>query len=296
MRRALLLAASLLAAAPALAAQEPTPATVRVTIHVIDPANRRGIEGMQLRVGTMGATSDRRGDVVFGAMPAGTHTLEFTHATYGGGTAQLVVSGPGAVEFELPVPRREAILDPLQVTARRLMPGEFNDRSRGRRQNVLTRADIEARLASARDVGDLVRTFPALQVTEVQYAGGSGMAKEICITDRSGPRNSPLVTRQAREETEQSNRRAASMGSVPPAHDQMRGQNDEKCEGVAVAVDDRLVAGQTGEFLRTFSLDQVESVFYLRPSEATTRFGSGGANGVILIYTRGNGPTVQNNP
>jgi hypothetical protein len=119
------------------------------------------------------------------------------------------------------------------------------------------------------------------------------MAKEICVTDRSGPRNSPFVTRQAREETQQSNRRAASMTPAPRGHDQMTGQNAEQCEGVAVAVDDRLVAGQAGEFLRTFSLEQVESVFYLRPSEATTRFGTAGANGVILIYTRGNGPTVH---
>jgi hypothetical protein len=40
----------------------------------------------------------------------------------------------------------------------------------------------------------------------------------------------------------------------------------------------------------------VESVFYLRPSEASARFGGVGADGVILIYTRGNGPTVQRDP
>jgi len=40
----------------------------------------------------------------------------------------------------------------------------------------------------------------------------------------------------------------------------------------------------------------VESVFYLRPSEASAHFGGVGADGVILICTRGNGPTVQRDP
>jgi hypothetical protein len=34
-------------------------------------------------------------------------------------------------------------------------------------------------------------------------------------------------------------------------------------------------------------------VFYLSPAEAVSRFGYAGANGVIMIYTRGNGPTVR---
>ena len=296
MTRAVLLAAALLAPAAALSAQAapPADAPVRVLIHVIDPAGRRPIEGMDVRVaGLPAATSDRRGDVTLAAVPAGTHALEFTHRTYGSGSAQLTVSGPGTVEFELPVPRREAILDPLQVTARRMTAAELNDRSRGRRQNVLTRQDIEARQASARDVGDLVRTFPSLLVTEVQYPG-SRTVKEVCIIDRSARGNAPLVTRDAMQQRDEGNRRDASMDKRPQARDNFHGAvMSEQCEGVAVAVDGRLMAGQAGELLRGISMDQIESIFYLRPSEAAARFGTAGGNGVILIYTRGNGPTVR---
>lgn len=295
MIRASAVAALLLAATgTALAAQEAPAPPVRVVIHVIDPGNRRGIEGMEVRVAGLPAiTSDRRGDVVIAAVPAGTHTLEFTHRTYGNGSATLAVSGPGTAEFELPVPRREAVLDALQVTARRMTAADRNNRSGGRRQNVLTREDIEARSASARNVGDLVRTFPALQVSEVQYPG-SRTVKEVCIIDRSSTRNAPLVTRGAVERRDSANRRDASMTARPVASARFHGATqEEQCEGVAVAVDDRLMAGQAGELLRGLSLNEIESVFYLRPSEAASRFGMQGGNGVILVYTRGNGPTVQ---
>ena len=303
MIRASLLAAALLAPAATLAAQGTAPppadaaAPVRVVIHVVDPAGRRPIEGMEIRVGGQpAATSDRRGDVTLAAVPAGTHTLEFTHRTYGSGSAQLTVTGPGTAEFELPVPRREAVLDPLRVTARRMTAAELGDRSRGRRQNVLTRQDIEARQASARDVGDLVRTFPSLQVSEVQYPG-SRTVKEVCIIDRSARGNAPLVTRDAMQQREEGQRRDASMDRRPVGREAFHGATmSEQCEGVAVAIDDRLMAGQAGELLRGISMDQIESITYLRPSEATARFGTAGGNGVILIYTRGNGPTVTPAP
>jgi hypothetical protein len=296
MIRASALAAALLATATTLAAQEaPAPAApVRVVIHVVDPANRRGIEGMEVRIAGLAAvTSDRRGDVVFAAVPAGSHALEFSHRVYGTGSATLAVSGPGTAEFELPVPRREAALDPLQVTARRMTAMERNDRTGGRRQNVLTREDIEARSASARNVGDLVRTFPSLQVSEIQYPG-SRTVKEVCIIDRASTRNAPLVTRDAMQQREKDNRRDATMTPRPVARDAFHGATqDEQCEGVAVAIDDRMMAGQPGELLRGLSLNEIESVSYLRPSEAASRFGTAGGNGVILVYTRGNGPTVR---
>jgi hypothetical protein len=47
------------------------------------------------------------------------------------------------------------------------------------------------------------------------------------------------------------------------------------------------------EFFRDFPINDAESVIYLKPSEAMGRYGSLGANGLVLIYTRGNGPTVN---
>jgi hypothetical protein len=39
-------------------------------------------------------------------------------------------------------------------------------------------------------------------------------------------------------------------------------------------------------FLRTINAEAVESVRYLTPGEATTRFGTGHANGAIVVTTR----------
>jgi hypothetical protein len=130
-------------------------------------------------------------------------------------------------------------------------------------------------------------------VTEVQYPG-SRTVKEVCIIDRSSTRNAPLVERASVQQRDSANRRDASMITRPVASQRFQGATqEEQCEGVAVAVDDRLMAGQAGELLRGLSLNEIESVFYLRPSEAASRFGMQGGNGVILVYTRGNGPTVQ---
>jgi hypothetical protein len=97
--------------------------------------------------------------------------------------------------------------------------------------------------------------------------------------------------REDRQNAQEAQRGVASNPLRDRFHAQML---EEQCQGVAVAVDDMIMAGQAGEFIKTFPVSQIESVIYLRPGEATARFGGAGATGVVLIYTRGNGPTVQN--
>ncbi|HEX2207431.1 MAG TPA: carboxypeptidase-like regulatory domain-containing protein, partial [Longimicrobium sp.] len=53
----------------------------RVTVHVTDPATRRGIPGVLVRVGDRVAVTDRRGIAGFGALPAGEHTLRIEPGT-----------------------------------------------------------------------------------------------------------------------------------------------------------------------------------------------------------------------
>jgi hypothetical protein len=60
-----------------------------------------------------------------------------------------------------------------------------------------------------------------------------------------------------------------------------------------VALDEVLIGGNAGEFLRNYPTADIESIIYLKPTDATGRYGLLGQNGVILIYTRGNGPTVR---
>src|SRR4051794_35627997 len=184
---------------------------VRVTVRVIDPVGGRPIEGMQVHVaGLPAATTDRRGAVVFPAMAPGSYAVELDHRVYGTAIARLTVHGPGTAEFELAVPRRTVTLEAVHATARRVYPGEFNERSRGRRLNVITREQIEARQGSARDVGDLVATFPSLVVTEIQYPN-TGMVKEVCITDHAGPRNT-LASLTIRDDQAEATRKLVDGG------------------------------------------------------------------------------------
>jgi hypothetical protein len=267
--------------------------TVRVAIRVVDPAGGRPIEGMEVHVaGLPAATTDRRGAVAFPAMAPGSYAVELNHRVYGTATARLTVHGPGTAEFELAVPRRNVTLEALQATARRVYPGDFNQRTRGRRLNVITREQIEARQGSVRDVGDLVAAFSMLHVTDIQYPR-TGMVKEVCITDNSAPRTASFISLQDREDRRRAQDVLRGLPSNPD-RDRMQAQMmDEQCQGVAVAVDDMIMAGHAGEFIKTFPVSQIESVIYLRPTEAAARFGGAGANGVVLIYTRGNGPTAQ---
>jgi hypothetical protein len=115
----------------------------------------------------------------------------------------------------------------------------------------------------------------------------------VCITDHASPGAASLVTAQQKEDRLLQLDRVRGVGSTMEG---IHALMAEQCDGVKVAVDDMIMAGQAGEFIKTFPVSQIESVIYLRPAEATARFGMMGGNGVILIYTRGNGPTVQRDP
>jgi hypothetical protein len=253
-----------------------------VVVRLIDATSGRPIEGAKVSFGGSAPeqTTGRNGEFTLN-VPSGTYAVAFDHRTYGAGTARLVVSGRGRVQYELKIPRRTVTLEPLAVVAERIYPGYFNPRSRGRRLDIITREQIEARAGAARDVGDLVRTFPGLTVQEIHFPG-SAVIKEICVVDRSAM-GSGLPTGGTLQESG----RLDSGGRA--GLQQLQGS---QCNGAAVALDEVLIGGSAGEFLRTFPTTGIESVIYLKPTDATGRYGLAGSRGVILIYTRGNGPTV----
>jgi hypothetical protein len=189
------------------------------------------------------------------------------------------------VQYELKIPRRVVMLEPLAVVAERIYPGYFNPRSRGRHLDILTREEIE-RHGTARDIGDLVRTFRNLTVSEIHYPGSS-MIKEICVVDRTSI--SGALMGGGSEGTYGSLAGRTRSVQQAPSLAQLQGNS---CHGAAVAVDEVLIGGSAGEFLRSYPTSGIESIIYLKPSDATGRYGLAGGNGVILIYTRGNGPTV----
>lgn len=69
----------------------------------------------------------------------------------------------------------------------------------------------------------------------------------------------------------------------------IRGVGVTQCPGqVAVVVDGVLIAGPES-FLPALRPHDVERIQFLQPSAATTRYGSHGGNGALLIYTRNPG-------
>lgn len=259
----------------------------RVVVRLVDANSGRPIPGA--KVSFSGAapdrTSDRNGELNV-ELWSGSYAIAYDHPTYGAGTGRLAVSGRGTVNYELKIPRRTVALEALTVVAERVQPGYFNPRSRGRHLDMITREEIERRAGAARDVGDLVRTFRNLTVSEIHYPGSS-MIKEICIIDRTAIPPGALLVQNPGE---------GAYGSLAGRRQNqgpnLAGLGGNICNGTAVAVDEILIGGSPGEFLRSFPTTGIESIIYLKPSDASGRYGLAGQNGVILIYTRGNGPTV----
>lgn len=226
----------------------------RIVLRMIDAGTSRPIAGATVRVGALPqGTTDRQGMVTIAEVPAGNHGIEFRHDTYGVGTARAVVQGRADTELELRVPRRPVILEPLVVEAGRVLPGAFNEDSRGRRLDILTRTDI-ARLP-ARNLGELVTRIPGVRVKQ-------GPQGSVCIesTRFLGQRPSPSA-----------------------------------CEAVQLVLDD-MVVGTGSSFAASVPLEDVESVIFLKPTEGFAQYGIVGQKGVLLVYTRGHGPTAQRRP
>jgi hypothetical protein len=262
---------------------------MRVLGRVVDASNFHPVEGVVIRFGGVlpERTTNRRGEFVLEQVPPGNYALEFTHPRYGNGTSRLTAQGRGTLEFELRLPRRTVILEPLAVTARRVYPGDFNIRSRGRTLNLITREQIQAHLAASRHVGDLVRTIPSLTVREIYFPNSSSL-KEVCISDRTGLGQGSLFGDTPQQAAALDAQAAAPRRPVSPL-----AWMASECHGADVVLDDMLIGVGVGEFLRDFPINEIESLIYLKPGDAMGRYGSQGANGLLLIYTRGNGPTAD---
>ncbi|MFL5539421.1 MAG: carboxypeptidase regulatory-like domain-containing protein [Longimicrobiaceae bacterium] len=229
----------------------------RVVVRLVDAGTARPIPGAKVSLGGSARewTTGRNGELALEVAP-GTYSIAFNHPSYGAGTARLTVSGRGAAQYDIKLPRRTVTLEPLRVVAQRVYPGYFDPRTRGRHLNLIARDEIERR-AGAGNVGGLMRTIPAVQVLEYTYRG-TGMVMDVCIQDRTAI---PDETRQ--------------------------------CPGrIAVAVDDVVIGGPVGELLASLPLSSIESIIYLKPTDGAGRYGYAARNGILLVYTRGNGPTA----
>jgi len=230
-----------------------------VTVRLVDDRSVRPIVGAKVSLGGSGRewTTGRNGEFSLDVVP-GTYSVTVTHPVYGSAIGQLTVRDRLRAHYTLGLTRRTVALEPLSVVAQRVYPGYFDPRTRGRRLNIITRDQIEAR-AAAQHVGDLVRTIPGVQVKEIYLMNSGGFVAGICISDRTVPQDNSSACRSP----------------------------------VAVAVDDVLIGANSGELLRDLSTNSIESIIYLKGTDGAGRYGYPARNGILLIYTRGNGPTVR---
>ncbi|MFL5542011.1 MAG: carboxypeptidase regulatory-like domain-containing protein [Longimicrobiaceae bacterium] len=266
-----------------------------VVVRMVDEASGRPIDGVKVSLSGSNRewTTSRNGEFTLDVSP-GTYSIAFSHPTYGAGSGRLTVNARGTVQYALRLPRRTVTLEPLAVVAQRIYPGFFDPRARGRNLNIVMRDEIERRAGSALNVGDLVRTIPALQVNETRLMNSGGFIREVCITDRMampGQNDDGSDTRGSAGSD-------PALGEPAPVRPKrvIDPTHSECARGVAVAVDDMVIGGNAAEFLRDFPTTGIESIIYVKPTEAASRYGYLARNGLILIYTRGNGPTVREMP
>ncbi|CAA9362006.1 MAG: hypothetical protein AVDCRST_MAG68-4485, partial [uncultured Gemmatimonadetes bacterium] len=265
-----------LAAAPPAEARLRAAVPSRVTGRLVDATTSRPIGGAVLRFGPglPQVTTDRRGTFTLAAVPPGTYGVEFRHDRYGTGTSRITVREGVPAEFELRVPRRAVMLDPIIVTASRVQPDHYA-RARRRASSVISREEIDRRQGAARHLGDIVRMIPGLAVREIPYPGNPYSLKEVCIEARGVNSSVPGSGGRALDAPLPKSTLEASMA-------------ESGCVGATLILDDVPIR-PAGEFLRDLSLFDIESIEYVRPVDAASMYGDMGTYGVIRVYTRGSG-------
>lgn len=173
------------------------------------------------------------------------------------------VGGPGSEDNPF-------FLDPLTIVGKRSVferPLE-----EGARVDYVGLDDIEAREGGARHIGDLIRNFPSLSVHEPR----PGM---VCIAARRRTTDTPNP--------------GSALGRIDVTGG--AGINTTRLcpKMVQVYVDD-IAIFRAEELLATLSPQNIERIEYVNGIAAGARFGTGYAEGVLLLYTRQ--PTINKKP
>jgi hypothetical protein len=251
---AALVAASTLFASPAAAQAS------RVVVRVVAEGSGAALPGIGvvLRGTQLQGVTGPDGTFTFAAVPRGTYALELRDGSGQAQERRLTVRRPEVV-VTLRVRPGATELEPLVVTA--MTDERRTARAMGTRRDFFDREYIEQNRAGKRHVGNLLQgQVPGLKVFEGTLPGetGEAPAQRVCI---------------------ESSRRHMNFGRRP-------------CWMVAVYVDGIRIS-DPGAFLLTYPIEQFESVEMLGPIQATTRYGTNAALGVLEIYTRGNGPHAR---
>jgi hypothetical protein len=231
-------------------------APARVLGRVVDFETGAPIASATVRLEEAGLErlTDEQGRFTFPEVPPGPHEITLAHLAYGEHAVSIRARGGDTLELHIRLPQTAIALEGVVATARSRRAKVA--RMRATPLRLLDRDDIDELGLTARHVGDLVRTLPGLTVREGGHADSG-----ICIEATQRIRSSRTARR---------------------------------CEMVKVYVDDvPLPAEDASYYLPNLPLGDIESIEYLKPMEAGARYGTGAGQGVLLIYTRGNGLFVR---
>jgi hypothetical protein len=222
---------------------------------LLDAESGAPIQGAVVRIDGVGTaqTTDRQGRFFLRELTPGAHSLEVQHLAYGTASRPLSVGGGGIVEVELRLAQTAIDVPGLTVVARSAAD-EIRRRS-GTRSDLFTRDELAEFERTAQHMGDVVRRFPGLRVREVRTE--SALLTGLCIE---------------------------SVRSQPPG-------GGPECRPVKVYIDDMWYPDGM-QRLASLPINHIESVQYLPGHLALARYGTGAEFGVLLLYTRGLGPTA----
>jgi hypothetical protein len=206
--------------------------------------------------------TDDAGRFSFEALAPGRYALEVRSLGYSASSAPVELPADKSVYLGLRVAPEAIELEGLEVTAR--TTGEQATRSTPFRRNMVygaAMAEEEERGALAYET--LRRSTAGIRITERWREGSPPV---ICI---------------------ETNRRIQRLRRIPAD----RPGELSGCDNAQVVVDGiRIHDGP--EFLRRTPASELESIEFVTPVQAQILYGVGGdtSNGVVVVYTRGNGP------
>jgi hypothetical protein len=218
---------------------------------VVDYGTGEPVAGATVRlVGTdVRVVTDQEGRFLLDSIPPGQQLVESAYLGYATRMDSVTVFSNEAVQVELKLTTEPIVIEGMVVTARGRIGAAMIDV--GRRTDYLGPDKIQALLPRVRDMEDLLRqaSFPSLSVREVNLLDSDGTtSRALCVE----------AVRMRR--------------------------NDQACQMLTVILNG-VPLPRAEDFLLTLDPQAVESVQFLSPMEATTRYGAQAGGGALVITT-----------
>lgn len=218
---------------------------------VTDAGSARPLAGARVRVAGSDEErlTDEAGEFFLGDLPPGLHLLETEFLGYATQVDSVTIYSDEAILVNIPMVTNPIEIRGMTVTARARVGDPLTDL--GRRQDLLTRPQVDALLPRVRSMSDLISaaTFPGLSVRETMIDSGAGLYPGVCV--------------------EHNRVRRGNMG----------------CAMITVYLNGMRLQ-DPATYLNDLDPNNVESIELLSPTDAALRFGQQGVNGVLIITTR----------